>query len=71
LSVAYGEPDQVPRLRAFRERYPQAVIGTLGPASAWQARIPEENGETVVTRYLLSDLLDRLEEIHLPVGRER
>lgn len=28
-----------------------------------QARIPEENGETVITRYTLRELLDSLDEI--------
>jgi hypothetical protein len=59
-SLVWGEPDQVQRLRAFRAAYPPVVIGTLGYGGAWQARIPEENGETVFTRYLLKDLLDRL-----------
>ena len=63
LSPVRGEPDQVPRLKAFRARYPQVVIGTLGYGGAWQARIPEEHGETVITRYLLEDLLDRLAEL--------
>ena len=29
----------------------------------WQARIPEENGETIITRHLLGELLDRLGEV--------
>jgi hypothetical protein len=70
LSLLRSEPDQVPRLRAFREQHPRVVIGTLGPAGAWQARIPEENGETVVTRYLLKDLLDRLDELLGEPGRD-
>jgi hypothetical protein len=61
--VAGGEPDQMPRLRAFRQQYPELVIGTLGFGGAWQARIPERDGETVLTRYLLKDLLDRLAEL--------
>jgi hypothetical protein len=63
LSLVAAEPDQVPRLRAFRERYPHIVIGTLGLGGAWQARIPEERGETVLTRYLLRDLLDKVGEV--------
>jgi hypothetical protein len=63
LSALAGEPDQVPRLRAFRAQYPQVVIGTLGVAGAWQARIPEHNGEIVMTRYMLRDLLDKLDEV--------
>jgi hypothetical protein len=58
-----GAADQYPRLQAFRERHPEIVIGTLGRGGPWQARIPEDHGETVVTRYTLRDLLDRLDEL--------
>ena len=36
------------------------IIGD-GGFGTMQARIPEENGETVVTRYTLRELLDKLE----------
>ncbi len=39
------------------------VIGTLGSGGPWQARIPEESGETVFTRYRLKDLLDRVSDL--------
>lgn len=54
------EQDQVPRLHRLRESYPHIVIGMFSDRGPWQACIPEGNGETVVTRYLLADLLDRL-----------
>jgi hypothetical protein len=56
------EPDQVPRLREFRAAHPDVVIGTDGFGN-WQGRIPEPNGETVITRYTLKPLLDKLEEL--------
>ncbi len=63
LFLVQGEPDQVLRLRAFRAAYPQVTIGVVGYGGAWQARIPERNGETVLTRYLLKELLDKLSEL--------
>jgi hypothetical protein len=60
--VQGGGEDQVARLKAFREKHPQAVIGTL-ESGAWQALIPEPDGETVITRYHLRDFLDRLDEL--------
>jgi hypothetical protein len=62
--------DQVVRLHAFRERYPHVVIGTLGLGGAWQGRVPEENGEIVVTRYELRDLLDKLIDLLGEPGSE-
>ena len=35
----------------------------------WQARIPEPDGETVITRYTLRELLDKLDE--LTTGHDR
>lgn len=46
----------MPRLRRFSESYPHTVIGLFNEGGPWQARIPEGNGETVVTRYLLDRL---------------
>ena len=63
VSLAVDEQEQVPRLRAFRAAHPQVVIGTLGERGAWQARIPEPDGESVATRWHLRDLLDRLAEL--------
>lgn len=59
--VAPGEEDQLARLVAFRAAHPEVVIGDLGFGKVWQARIPEEeDGESVVTRYTLRELLDQL-----------
>ncbi|HEY6316247.1 MAG TPA: hypothetical protein VIY52_36310 [Streptosporangiaceae bacterium] len=60
LRLAASEPDQVPRLAAFRAAHPEVIIGDLGFGTVWQARIPEPDGETVITRYTLRELLDRL-----------
>ena len=50
------------RLAEFRAVHPEVIIGD-GGFGTWQARIPEENGETVTTRYTLRELLDRLDEL--------
>ena len=63
LRLAGGiEEDQLSRLGAFRAAHPEAVIGD-GGFGTWLAVIPEENGETVVSRYTLRELLDKLGEI--------
>ena len=70
LRTVPDEPDQVIRLRCFREEHPGVCIYTgLG---YWQARIPEANGETVITRYFLGELLDKLDALlsSPPVGEE-
>lgn len=59
-----GEPncgDQVPRRLAYERAHPNTRITYLGPY--WQAVIPEDNGETVITRYELRGLLDKLESM--------
>ena len=65
LRIVPDEPDQVPRLAAFRAAHPGVVVGA-GPGF-WQAVIPEADGERVVTRYTLRELLDKLDEL---TGRE-
>ena len=59
-AVPADEYDQVVRLAAFRVRHPAVIIGG-GGFDTWQARIPLEDGEQVVTRYALRDLLDELD----------
>lgn len=60
--VQGGELDQVVRLQHFRRDHPEVIIGD-GGFGTMQARIPEPNGETVVTRYSLRELLDKLSEL--------
>jgi hypothetical protein len=55
-----GETDQVPRLLAFRLHHPEITIELDG---FWRAVIPAENGETVVSRYELRAVLDKLDEL--------
>src|SRR5580693_4573339 len=53
------EPDQAPRLAAFRAEHP-AVTVQPGQFQTWEARIIEPAGETIVVRHTLRELLDRL-----------
>ena len=62
LPGALGEPDQLLRLARFRAAHPEVIIGDGGFGTV-QARIPEPDGETVITRYTLRELLDRLDEL--------
>jgi hypothetical protein len=62
LGIAPDEPDQVLRLGRFREEHPDVIIGDRG-FGTWQARIPEPDGETVIIRYTLRELLDKLDEL--------
>ena len=62
LRLAREEPGQVLRLQAFRAAHPEVIIGD-GGFGVWQARIPEPNGEQVISRYTLRELLDRLDKL--------
>ena len=59
--ASYYPPDQVPRRQAFERAHPDVRISYLGPA--WQAVIPRQDGEQVVTRFDLRELLDKLESM--------
>ena len=54
-------PDQVPRRQAYEAGHPGVEISYRGPY--WKAVVREEAGETVITRYDLKDLLDKLEAL--------
>ena len=59
-----GEPeyaDQVPRRLEYEKAHPNVEIIYLGPY--WQAIIREEGGQTIITRYELRGLLDKLESL--------
>ena len=56
-------PGQLWRLGQFRARNPGVVIRRDTHLGFWQAWIPVSNGGTVITRYLLQELLDKLEEL--------
>ena len=62
LRLVREEPDQVLRLQAFRAAHPEVIIGDFG-FGVWQARIPEPDGEHVISRYTLCELLDKLSEL--------
>ena len=62
LPGALGEPDELFRLSRFRTAHPEVIIGDGGFGTV-QARIPEPDGESVITRYTLRELLDRLDEL--------
>jgi hypothetical protein len=62
LRLAAAEPGQIFRLTAFRAAHPDVSIRS-GEFGTWQALIPEANGETVITRYLLRELLDKLDAL--------
>ena len=53
---------ELERLGQIRAEHPDVLVGG-GGFGTWQAIIPEENGETVITRYTLRELLDKLREI--------
>jgi hypothetical protein len=55
------ELEQVMRLARFRQANPGLMIGA--GRGWWQAVIPEPDGEQVITRYTLQQLLDKLDEL--------
>lgn len=67
LALVPDEPDQVLRLHHFQEEHPDVIIG--GGDGFRQARIPEPDGETIITRYSLRELLDKLGEL-LPAHQD-
>lgn len=65
LGLVTGDPagqDQVLRLARFRHVHPDVAI-TVEEFGNWQALIPEPDGERVIVRPLLKDLLDKLNEL--------
>jgi molybdopterin-biosynthesis enzyme MoeA-like protein len=62
LGVVPDEPDQMVRLARFRRDHPEVVIGD-GGFGTLQAIVPAPDGEQVITRYTLRELLDKLAEL--------
>jgi len=62
LRAVPDDLDQLARLARFKAAHPHVIIGD-GGFGTMQARIPEPAGETVITRYALRELLDRLDEL--------
>ena len=69
LRPALDELDQVVRLQRFKAAHPDVIVGD-GGFGTMQARIPEPGGETVITRYSLRELLDKLDQV-LPGNESR
>jgi hypothetical protein len=61
LTSMQDELNQQPRLARFRHQHPGMLIRE--GFGFWQAVIPEPSGETVITRYDLRELLDKLDEL--------
>lgn len=55
------EFEQVIRLARFRQAHPGVMVGA--GRGWWQAVIPEPDGEQVITRHTLGQLLDKLDEL--------
>lgn len=66
LSLLPGDADQVLRLSQYRSDHPGvAICAGLG---YWQAQIPQHDGEMIITRYQLRELLDKLDTLTSPPG---
>ena len=61
LFLAPDDLDQVLRLSQYRRDHPGVAI-CAGPGY-WQAQIPQRDGEQIITRYQLRDLLDKLDSL--------
>ena len=58
------EYDQVVRLGRFRAAHPEVHIRDLERGGLWRATVPLAGGELDVTRILLKDVLDELDELN-------
>ena len=67
LTVAH-DLNQVARKDAFLRSHPGSRIYALSHAGPWQADVPEESGSTVLTRYSLPELMDKLDEVFPSAG---
>jgi hypothetical protein len=61
LRIVPDELDQILRLDQFRRDHADVSIGA--GSGWWQALIPEPDGERVITRYTLRELLDKLDQL--------
>jgi len=61
LGTVPDELDQILRLDQFRREHASVAIGA--GSGWWQALIPEPDGERVITRYTLRELLDQLDQL--------
>ena len=58
--------DQVPRKLAYERAHPDVTINCRG--THWQAIVPHVNGETVITRLSLRQLMDALNKLSEPAA---
>ena len=65
LPPSLADLGQFPRLRRFRSAHPEWQVGYDHDHQLWRA-LRQEEAETVAVRYLLSDLLDRLDVLAAP-----
>ena len=70
LRLAPDELDQIVRLARFKAAHPDVIVGDGGFGTV-QARIPKPDGEIVITRYTLRELLDKLGELTAGDGEEK
>ena len=57
---------EFPRLERFRAAHPEWRIGYDHDHRFWQGRAWQDGEETTAVRYLLADLLDRLDVLAAP-----
>jgi len=62
LRLVPDELDQIVRLARSKAAHPGVIVGD-GGFGTLQARIPKPDGEIVITRYTLHELLDKLGEL--------
>ena len=62
MRLVPDELDQIVRLARFKAAHPDVIVGDGGFGTV-QARIPKPDGEIVITRYSLRELLDKLGEL--------
>jgi hypothetical protein len=62
LQLVPEEPDQVIRLQRFRLAHPDVVVQP-GQFATWEATVTEADGETMIVRHTMRELLDRLGEV--------
>ncbi len=70
LRLVPDELDQIVRLARFKAAHPDVIVGDGGFGTV-QARIPKPDGEILVTRYTLRELLDKLGELTAEMARQR
>lgn len=63
LGFVTASPEQIARLNAYETAHPHASVTYDHVFGYWRAILKEDGGETMVARYGLGALMDRLEEL--------